>query len=145
MQEWVQLRLVSRSFNEYFSYRGVCWDKTPNPHERTKWKAVVTNNGESHFIGVFENAEKAAMAYDIVAREQHGLKAQLNFPTTKEEQAAQITTLLCTTVMAGKVLAKAYLDYSGTATTKWARSYLETPQQNSTIHTTNHYIPSHPS
>jgi hypothetical protein len=41
-----------------------------------KWKAIV---GET-YLGVFETAEKAARAYDVVAKKKFGEFAILNFP-----------------------------------------------------------------
>lgn len=43
------------------------------------WKAVISVDGKSHLIGVFERPEQAAHAYDEAARKYHGEFASLNF------------------------------------------------------------------
>jgi hypothetical protein len=65
-------------------YRGVAWEKSNN-----KWKANIKYNGKRHHLGCFEDEKEAARAYDKPARVQHGLKAQLNFPTKKEQAAEE--------------------------------------------------------
>ena len=54
-------------------YLGVCWDAA---HQ--KWRAQITKNGIRHYIGIFQNEEDAASAYDTVARELHGEFARAN-------------------------------------------------------------------
>jgi hypothetical protein len=60
-------------------YRGVCWEKSSN-----KWKAAIRYNGKLQCLGLFEDDEEAARAYDSAARLQQGEKAQLNFPAEGE-------------------------------------------------------------
>lgn len=47
------------------------------------FKAEITVNGERIYVGIFKNAEHAAMAYDKAARELHGEYAKLNFPNVE--------------------------------------------------------------
>jgi uncharacterized membrane-anchored protein len=61
-------------------YRGVIWNKN-----RSKWIASITYDGKLHHRGYFEDEEEAARAYDKAARAHHREKAQLNFPTKKEQ------------------------------------------------------------
>jgi hypothetical protein len=56
-------------------YRGVSWLKS-----RNKWKVVIRCDGKQHYLGYFEDEEKAAKAYDRASRAHKGEKAQLNFP-----------------------------------------------------------------
>jgi hypothetical protein len=65
-------------------YRGVSWFKRDN-----KWAAYIKYDGKLHHLGLFEDEEKAARAYDRAAREHRGEKAQLNFPTKKEQAAVE--------------------------------------------------------
>jgi hypothetical protein len=65
-------------------YRGVCWEKSTN-----KWKVQITYDGKHRHLAYFEEEEKAARAYDRTARVHHGEKAQLNFPTKKEQAAEE--------------------------------------------------------
>jgi AP2 domain. len=44
-----------------------------------KWRAVISVNGKTTHLGMFDNAEDAARAYDIKAKELYGEFANLNF------------------------------------------------------------------
>jgi hypothetical protein len=66
------------------TYRGVSWLKRDS-----KWKAQIWYDGNQHIIGYFEDEEEAARAYDKAARAKHGEKAQLNFPTEKQQAAEE--------------------------------------------------------
>jgi hypothetical protein len=45
-----------------------------------KWRARVTINGKRQYVGLFDNPEKAAHAFDRAARAQTSEKIFLNFP-----------------------------------------------------------------
>lgn len=63
-------------------FKGVC------RHRRVRgdgWVAAITCDGTSRHLGVFEDPELAARAYDAAARELFGEFARLNFP--QEESA----------------------------------------------------------
>jgi hypothetical protein len=47
--------------------------------QRNKWAASIRSDGKLHHLGLFEDEEEAAMAYDRAARAQHGEKAHLNY------------------------------------------------------------------
>lgn len=66
-------------------YKGVTWYKS-----RSKWRAFIVAHGTNHHIGYFATAEDAARAYDVVAREQHGEFATLNFPGPGEIAAHRL-------------------------------------------------------
>jgi hypothetical protein len=61
-------------------YQGVTWHKSSN-----KWEAVIWCDGKKNHLGLFENKEQAARAYDRAARVHHGEKEQLNFPCNAKE------------------------------------------------------------
>jgi HNH endonuclease/AP2 domain-containing protein len=49
-------------------------------HKKTqKWQSQIGIDGKIVYIGLFDTPEKAAHAYDEVAREKHGVFANLNF------------------------------------------------------------------
>ncbi|HJP68265.1 MAG TPA: HNH endonuclease [Sphingomicrobium sp.] len=54
-------------------YKGVTWNK-----QMGKWKAQIRNAGARLFLGYFEDAQAAAKAYDVKARELFGEFACLN-------------------------------------------------------------------
>lgn len=54
-------------------YKGVSW-KTP----RKKWQAAIKVNGQTIYLGLFENEVDAAKAYNRAAKELHGKFARLN-------------------------------------------------------------------
>lgn len=56
-------------------YRGVTFHK-----QHQKWLAKITHEGRSRHLGLFDNAETAARAYDDAARALKGARARLNFP-----------------------------------------------------------------
>lgn len=55
-------------------YKGVTWDK-----QYGKWKAYISFNKKSVFIGRYADPIEAAKAYDKKAKELHGEFACLNF------------------------------------------------------------------
>lgn len=78
------LRLATRSQNlmnrignreSTSQYKGVFW-LTRNK----KWQAQIRVGEKNRYIGLFENEEDAARAYDRVAKEAFGEFARLNFP-----------------------------------------------------------------
>ena len=59
-----------------------------------KWRVCIRADGRDLQIGMFDNEETAARAYDKVARrirgsEAHGGRFSLNFPTGEEQQQAE--------------------------------------------------------
>lgn len=54
-------------------YKGV------SPH-KSKYQARIRVNNKEYWLGVFDNPEDAATAYDDAARIYHGEFAKLNFP-----------------------------------------------------------------
>jgi hypothetical protein len=55
-------------------YRGVSRDKNSS-----KWVAKISYDGKQHNLGLFEDEEEAAKAYDRAARAHQGEKARPNF------------------------------------------------------------------
>lgn len=58
-------------------YRGVSQCKSSG-----KWHAYISASRKRTFLGSFETKEDAARAYDEAARELHGDRARLNFPSS---------------------------------------------------------------
>jgi hypothetical protein len=78
------LRIATRSENMVNSkkrisgknpYKGVHWSK-----QHSKWKVEITKDYKNNFIGLFEDPETAARAYDATAVKFFGDFALLNFP-----------------------------------------------------------------
>ena len=61
--------------NNTSGYKGVSWYKRDK-----KWIAGIKHNNKGIYIGLFEDKEEAARAYDKKAKELHGEFAYLNFP-----------------------------------------------------------------
>lgn len=55
------------------SYKGV-------RKKRRKWRAEIDKGGKTHYLGYFISAKKAALAYDMKARELYGEFARPTFP-----------------------------------------------------------------
>ncbi len=54
-------------------YRGVCYDKRSGKYVVTIWKDYIMQR-----IGLFDDTEEAALAYDIAAIQLNGSEAKLN-------------------------------------------------------------------
>lgn len=61
--------------NNSSGYHGVSWHKA-----NSKWVAQIWHHGKRKYLGYFDTAEEAALAYDQTARELHGPFAKQNFP-----------------------------------------------------------------
>ncbi|HCB9836007.1 TPA: hypothetical protein M2Q89_000715 [Escherichia coli] len=46
--------------------------------DRSKWKAIIKANGKTHHIGLYDDEEQAALAYNAKAKELFGSYAYLN-------------------------------------------------------------------
>jgi len=78
------LRLATRQQNKCNSrprlrggtsrYKGVFWAK-----DRKKWRASVSFNGKTKYLGGFDNEIEAAKVRDVAAKKYHGQFAWLNF------------------------------------------------------------------
>lgn len=58
-------------------FYGVTWSDCSG-----KWRATINNGGKQTHLGVFENEEDAARAYDAAAVSAPGRRRRLNFPPT---------------------------------------------------------------
>lgn len=63
-------------------FRGVTWNK-----KSRRWQASIMFNQKCTYLGMYDLAEDAAIAYDVKARELFGEFASLNFPSETEEAA----------------------------------------------------------
>jgi AP2 domain/HNH endonuclease len=71
-QNSVNCRLLKR--HNTSGFRGVSWDK------RDKlWRAALSVNRRTIYLGGFKTPEAAAAAYDAAAKKQHGGFSPLNF------------------------------------------------------------------
>lgn len=64
-------------------FRGVTWYK-----HRQKWGARATRNGRVVFLGLFDNEEVAARAYDAATLLEFGSTAAINFPPPGRRRCA---------------------------------------------------------
>lgn len=69
---WGFRRRTSKSSSKF---RGVYWSK-----KRAKWVSQLTLDYKNLYLGIFENEEDAARAYDAAARRHFGEFASPNFP-----------------------------------------------------------------
>lgn len=60
--------------NNTSGYKGVVWDKDLN-----KWRAQIKVDYKTVYLGVFDDIENAAIAYDDAAKKCFGAFAKLNF------------------------------------------------------------------
>lgn len=74
------LRLATSNQNQHNRekvrgrFKGVSWHKVA-----AKWVAQIAAYGKHYYLGLFDEEEAAARAYDAKAKELHGEFAKLNF------------------------------------------------------------------
>ena len=69
-------------------YKGVFFTRGRKGRSLSKpWQAQIRRGGKNRYLGCFETAEAAALAYDTAARETFGEFACLNFPRDGERSA----------------------------------------------------------
>lgn len=69
------MRNTGMSKNNKSGYKGVCWCKTGR-----KWKAEISVNSKTVFLGYYTCLVKAAKAYDTAAIKHYRDFANTNFP-----------------------------------------------------------------
>lgn len=68
-----------RGRNNTSGFKGVSWRK-----DIQCWTAYIRGNGQASHLGMFDNAEAAARAYDAAALTLWGEYASLNFPIAED-------------------------------------------------------------
>jgi hypothetical protein len=58
-------------------YKGVSWDKGTK-----KWRAGIRLNSKTLYLGIFNEEDDAARAYDSAAIKKNTTFCRLNFPVT---------------------------------------------------------------
>ena len=81
-QQQQQQQQRKRHHSSTSIYRGVSWNK-----HTSKWMAYITCAGQRQHIGYFTDDAAAARAYDVRARQLHGVAARPNFPRAGERQS----------------------------------------------------------
>lgn len=71
--QWTTMAELRRQQTAHERMRGVSKDGK-------KYRAVLYDNGERIYLGVYETAEKAAFAYDEESFKRFGITRSLNFP-----------------------------------------------------------------
>ena len=72
----------TKQINNHSGYKGVCQTVTG------KWQAQIQYKGKAIYLGLFDDPETAAKAYDTAARDIFGEYAFLNFPDINEQVTA---------------------------------------------------------
>lgn len=94
------VRNQRRHKNNTSGFKGVSWHAN-----RGKWRAYITPNRKQIHLGLFDNTEDAARAYDAAALEHYGAYAKLNFDNkttlTAHEAVPPLTRRLRTSNTSG--------------------------------------------
>ena len=65
--------------NNTSGYKGVTWNKHAG-----KWLAQIKKDQKSYYLGIYDDAQDAARAYDVRSRMLFGEFAILNFPDNEQ-------------------------------------------------------------
>ena len=68
--------------------QGACKFKGVSPY-RGRWQATIRLDGKLKWLGAFDTAEAAALAYDDAVRTFRGKSGRLNFPQRPRRRAKQ--------------------------------------------------------
>lgn len=68
--------------------QGACEYKGVSPY-RGRWQATIRVDGKLKWLGAFDTAEAAALAYDDAVRTFRGKSGRLNFPQRPRRRARQ--------------------------------------------------------
>jgi hypothetical protein len=81
------MRNTRKPRNNTSGFKGVCWDR-----DHARWRSYIQINGRLLYLGLFDDLEVAARAYDTAARAHFGAFAALNFPAEGERAAIEMAS-----------------------------------------------------